>query len=205
MLHPTAKDIAAALNETRAQPQIAIKKQMEGFRFELRKLEGREDVVYADFKRGVLDEAGYHRQIQKVREERQHYEREIERLTLEIGDEAMTSAQKVLELATNAKSLWKSMEPAKRLDYIKKECLNPTLEDLTLHYQLEKPFARLASWKENKEWRRGRDSNPRYPCGVCALSKGVPSATRPPLRGITVTLTNVALSFQISKWCGLAL
>src|SRR3569833_2922735 len=30
-------------------------------------------------------------------------------------------------------------------------------------------------------WRRGWDSNPRDPLGVCALSRGVPSTTRPPL------------------------
>ena len=31
-------------------------------------------------------------------------------------------------------------------------------------------------------WRRGRDSNPRYPFGVYSLSRGAPSTTRPPLR-----------------------
>ena len=32
------------------------------------------------------------------------------------------------------------------------------------------------------EWRRGRDSNPRNPFGVYAISSRAPSATRPPLR-----------------------
>ena len=31
-------------------------------------------------------------------------------------------------------------------------------------------------------WRRGRDSNPRYGIAVYSLSRGAPSATRPPLR-----------------------
>lgn len=31
-------------------------------------------------------------------------------------------------------------------------------------------------------WRRGRDSNPRYRVRVYSLSRGAPSATRPPLR-----------------------
>lgn len=33
-----------------------------------------------------------------------------------------------------------------------------------------------------EKWRRRRDSNPRYPCGVCSFSKRVPSASRPRLR-----------------------
>ena len=32
------------------------------------------------------------------------------------------------------------------------------------------------------EWRRRRDSNPRYPFGVCSFSKRVPSAARPRLQ-----------------------
>src|SRR5690606_25063240 len=36
-------------------------------------------------------------------------------------------------------------------------------------------------WVELK-WRRGRDSNPRYRVRVYSLSRGAPSATRPPLR-----------------------
>jgi hypothetical protein len=35
---------------------------------------------------------------------------------------------------------------------------------------------------EHHLWRRRRDSNPRYPCGVCSFSKRVPSASRPRLR-----------------------
>jgi hypothetical protein len=69
-----AQDIADALNETAEKQRAAIKKQMEGFRLELRALEGREDGVYADFKGGVLDEMSYKRQIDRVRAERQHYE-----------------------------------------------------------------------------------------------------------------------------------
>ncbi|GIL17256.1 MAG: hypothetical protein BroJett040_10070 [Oligoflexia bacterium] len=159
-----AQDITSALNETHDKQKAAIKKQMEGFRVELRGLEGKEDIAYDDFKRGLLDEIGYRRQIDRIREDRKHYESEIERLTLSISDEAMVSVKKVFELAINAKELYISMNREERLEYLKKVCSNPTLDGLTLQYQLKSPFARLSGWKENQNWRSERDSNSRGPC-----------------------------------------
>ena len=156
-----ANDIAAALNETHAKAQAAIKKQMEGFSAELRKLEGREDEVYTDLKRGVLDEVGYQRQIERVRDERRHYEEEIKRLTLAIGDEAMVSVKKVFELAINAKSLWNTMERKEKLAYLDRVVFEPKLNGLSVEYQLQKPFATLAKMKGTSKWRRERDSNSR--------------------------------------------
>jgi hypothetical protein len=45
-----------------------------------------------------------------------------------------------------------------------------------------KPFHFLAHQAKNSNWRRGRDSNPRYPFGVHSISSAAPSATRSPLR-----------------------
>jgi len=67
----------------------------------------------------------------------------------------MSSVKEVFELAINAKLLWKKLNRQERLEYLKRVCSNQTLDGLTVSYQLEKPFARLASWGENKEWRRG--------------------------------------------------
>ena len=150
-----AIDITAALNETHEKQKAAIKKQMEGYRIELLGLEGKEDSAYQDLKKGLLDETSYQRQIERVRSSRRHYENEVERLTLTISDEAMVSVKKVFELAINAKELYKSMNREDRLEYLKKVCSNPTLDGLTLQYQLQSPFARLSNWKENSKWRRG--------------------------------------------------
>lgn len=118
-------------------------------------LEGKEDEAYDDLKRGLLDDSGYKRQIERIRNDRQHFENEIERLTLTISDEAMVSVKKVFELAINAKELYKAMSRQDRMEYLKMVCSNPTLEGLTLQYQLQSPFARLSNWKENSNWRRG--------------------------------------------------
>ena len=76
-----ANDITAALNETHEKQKAAIKKQMEGYRVELRGLEGKEDSAYQDLKKGLLDEVSYQRQIDRVHKDRQHFENEIERLS----------------------------------------------------------------------------------------------------------------------------
>ena len=44
------------------------------------------------------------------------------------------------------------------------------------------------------KWRRRRDSNPRYPCGVCSFSKRVPSASRPRLRWMLYARLPLALT-----------
>ena len=45
-----------------------------------------------------------------------------------------------------------------------------------------KPFQFLAHSATNSNWRRGRDSNPRYPDRVHSISSAAPSATRSPLQ-----------------------
>lgn len=150
-----AKDIKDALNETHEKQKAAIKKQMEGFRIELLNMDGKEDELYNDLKRGVLDDSGYKRQIERIRNDRQHSANEIERLALTISDEGMVSIEKVFELAIGAKELYKSMSRVDRIEYLKRVCSNPTLDGLTLQFQLQSPFARLSVWKENQNWRRG--------------------------------------------------
>jgi hypothetical protein len=150
-----AKDIAEALNETHRTQQSAIKKQISGFKKEQEKLEVREDEAYEHLTKGILDERGYKRQIDRIRNERRDYENQIETLTLQITDAGIATVQKVFELAINAKSLYESLSREQKLEYLKSICSNPTLDGLTLEYQLKKPFARLESWKKNREWRRG--------------------------------------------------
>jgi len=79
---------------------------------------------------------------------------QLEHLNLLITDSGEFAVQKVLELAIGAKELWKTMNRQERVDYLKNVCSNPTLDDLTLHYRLEKPFEKLAEMKGNRNWRR---------------------------------------------------
>ena len=53
------------------------------------------------------------------------------------------------------------------------------------------------AWK--LKWRRERDSNPRYAINVYTLSRGAPSATRPPLRFLKLVLLYSCCSFSFES------
>lgn len=150
-----AQDITDALNETHEKQRAAIKKQMDGFRLELESLRTERSNAVQLFAKGKISEVDYSAFTKDVERREDHFVNELERLNLAISDEAMVSVKKVFELAINAKQLWKSMNRENRLEYLKEVCSNPTLEGLTLQYQLQSPFARLSNWKENSNWRRG--------------------------------------------------
>ena len=80
-------------------------------------------------------------------------------------------------------------------DFLKKIGSNFHVADKLLAVEFKKPWNLLAEFNsarttnlaacgeksEKSNWRRERDSNPRYPFGVCTLSRRVPSTTRPSL------------------------
>jgi hypothetical protein len=74
-----------------------------------------------------------------------------------MGDAGMVAVEKMFELAINLKSLWKDMCRQDRVEYLKKVCSNPKLDELTVQYEMKKPFSRLSSWKGFSLWRRERD------------------------------------------------
>lgn len=149
-----AADISRELENSFEKQRLAIKKQMEGYRIALKGLEENEDTAYDDLKKGVLREEQYQRKILNIRAERDELNLQLEHLTLLINDSGNDAIKKMFELAIDAKSLWKSMDRQERVSYLKKVCSNPTLDDLSLRFDIKKPFARIASWKGNSNWRR---------------------------------------------------
>ena len=59
--------------------------------------------------------------------------------------------------------------------------------DPVLHIQYPPEWADVLKNQATGKWRRGRDSNPRYPFEVHTLSKRARSATPPPLRNMLST------------------
>jgi hypothetical protein len=124
----------------------------------MKELDKKEDATYDDMKLGLLDETQYQRRILRIREERDENTKQFEHLVLLKSDSGEAALDKMFELATRMKLLWKDMDRQERVELLKKVCSNPTLDALTVEYQLRKPFKRLASWGQNSKWRRERDS-----------------------------------------------
>jgi hypothetical protein len=69
------------------------------------------------------------------------------------------TAQRILEIAKNARILWESRSQEERRDLLAELVIEPQLAGDTVRYSLKKPFAALADLREAKEWRALQDSN----------------------------------------------
>ena len=72
----------------------------------------------------------------------------------------METAQSILELAKDAKTLWVSRAPMERRMFLDKVLSNPVLNGANIEFTLRKPFAVLAEMAQNDNWRPQGDSNP---------------------------------------------
>ena len=109
---------------------------------------------------------------------------------------AKLSAIRFILEAKDATILLAEGNQEKKRDFLKKIGSNFQVADKSLAVEFKNPWSLLADFNsdlsntharqrvksEKSNWRRERDSNPRYPFGVCTLSRRVPSTTRPSLR-----------------------
>jgi site-specific DNA recombinase len=153
-----SKLVADALNETHSKVSRARKKEIADYRAGLEAVEREEDKAYVDLRRGLLTEEMYHRQIARLRLQRNEFTKLLEGANSALDGAYLHTAQSILELAKNAKSLWLSRSPQERLDFLKLILSNPRLEGTNVRYDLKKPFATLALMKSEVEWRPHLDA-----------------------------------------------
>ncbi len=73
----------------------------------------------------------------------------------------LVTAERVLELAKNAKSLWEERSPTEKRDLLEVLVSNPTLDGRSVRYDVRKPFDVISKMRGDDGWRPQRDSNPR--------------------------------------------
>ena len=154
-----AKQLAEALNETRHKVQDAIRRDLGNYKLKLKMLEEKEDHLYDSYQAQILDAEGYRRQVLKVRGQRSELTELMGAAHLKISDAGMESAKSILELATDAESLWKTRSPQERVQFLKLILSNQVLDGATIRYQLKKPLQTLSEMKGKSDWRTERDSN----------------------------------------------
>ena len=111
-------------------------------------------VANKHFSRALLpSEDAYQRRIQRLRDERMRLTQLLEAMQVQLSDAALETAQSIIELATNAKSLWLSKPPEGRKADLDKLLSNKILNGVTIEFELRKPFLWLAENKENLKWR----------------------------------------------------
>lgn len=149
-------ELVVALNETQVKTRRAIQRDIESYEAALTSLETREDEIYKDLKAGVLDEEGYHRHVRRVREERARLTGLMKQAQLTINDVAGETVKSILQLATNAESLWKRRTPEEKRMFLNKLLSNPVLDGVTVRYEIVKPLQTLSEMKTDQKWRRVR-------------------------------------------------
>jgi hypothetical protein len=174
-----AADVRSALAASHLATMEKQKRQAATYDEALRSLEVREDEIYGDLKRGVLDEAGHKRQLQKIRDERKHFAALLHDSQRHELDTYLQQANIALELAQNARILWNSRSPTEKRDFLKKLLWNPRLTPPTVEYELKKPFKLLAQMASSDKWGNRRGLNPRHPE---SQSGALPTELRLPLR-----------------------
>ena len=155
-----ASELADAINQAKGQMLDATKRQIRSYQDSLETLEDAETRAYEHLCSDVIDEEGYKREVSRIRRERKRLTKLLEGSQTAIIDVGMESAKSIIELANNAKSLWLSQSPERRLEMLQNILSNPTWDGVSVGYQLKKPFELLCEMRTKKNWRSLRESNP---------------------------------------------
>lgn len=154
-----AQEIAHALNEADGLARQAIDAELVEYGNALHKLQDRRSKVIDLYADGNLSADDYGFKIKQIEMDMRHYTKLQAEAQFKISDAWKVTAETVLELAKDAKQLWKQGTLIEKLEILKKVCWNPILEGANLRYDLRKPFATLAEMNGSGDWRPLRDSN----------------------------------------------
>ena len=123
-----------------------------------------EDRVLDLLMEGTIDKKTYGKQMERIRENRESLFEQLEKLQKGLTSAVVETAKTVLELARDAKSLWKVKIPKEREEFLNATLSNPVLDGATILYDLKKPFTvllKMAANGEKRKWRAREDSNHR--------------------------------------------
>lgn len=127
--------------------------EIDSFEHNLKALDERRDVLTNLFVDRELSKDEWERQKQKLEGQRQAILDKLRQAQLRINGRMKENARTILELAMNAKSLWKERSPQERLEFLKLILSNPTWDGVSVGYELKKPFALLREMKRLEDWR----------------------------------------------------
>jgi hypothetical protein len=154
-----ATTIATALSETHRHAQRAKQEAAAVYRAQLVDLDGRADRLYDRLDKGALDSEGYRRQTERLRQERDDLFEKLRDADRVADDEYLVTADRVLELAKSARTLWDQHLPEQQRDLLSAVVCNPRLDQRTVRFDLQKPFEVLVKMRLNAEWRPQRELN----------------------------------------------
>jgi site-specific DNA recombinase len=158
-------DVLASIQHSLAadqqRNQQAVREQRQRLRQRLAVIRQRLDQVYLDKLDGKIDAEFWERKSAEWRAEEQQVTMKLAGLD-QASPDRLLNASRILELANKARFLYVSQNPAEKAKLLKMVLSNCTLDSATLYPTYRKPFDLIFHRAKNEEWRRERDSNPRY-------------------------------------------
>ena len=117
-------------------------------------------------------------------------------MSYDIDDDRFTKAcSRMVELLSNTGEYWRGSNNNEKRELLNFVFSNLEMKGATLCYTLRKPIDEFLNLGDRPEWRRRRDSNPRWAFDPYSLSRGAPSTTRPLLHLKTCPITIQEASF----------
>ena len=148
-------------DQARAQEQRGA--QITSAQQRLALLRTRMDQAYEDKLDGKLDEQMWTRKIRDWREQEIELEAALHRLQTPITAENVLTAQRTLELANCAYSLYFTRNHAERGQLLKSVLLNCATDGVNLTPTYRKPFDLIFQRAKNEDWSGREDLNLRPP------------------------------------------
>ena len=153
-----AEAIAQGLNETHQAAKAAKARLAKTYEAEMIALKQKEDRLFDRFDSGEIDRGTHDRQLTRLRSEQDDCFAKLQQAQNNEDDKYLVTAERVLELAKRAKSLWEGRQPTEKRDLLEKLVCNPRLDGRTVRYDLRKPFDVISKMRGDEGWRPQRDS-----------------------------------------------
>ncbi len=157
-----AADIAFTINENEERRIEEFRQEHRQAKETLETLFKKQDQLYGDMSRGLIDEEDYRRLREKLKEEIQTLRSKLENNYEKTRDLVRERLEITLELAKTVENKWNTSDPHKRLVILRNVLSNLSLDGATIRYDLRSSFKVLAQIKNKgvtKSWCPGPDLN----------------------------------------------
>ena len=159
-------DVLARISNSLEHDQERMQKDAEAKRERLSQrleaIRNRMSQAYADKLDGKIAEDFWQRQMSQWQAEEQQAKQSIEAL-MQPNTDRVLNAQRTLELANVAYSLYLTRKPAEQAELLKKVLLNCSIDAVSVTPTYRKPFDMIFERAKRKEWSGREDLNLRPP------------------------------------------
>ena len=159
MPHALADEISRVLRETHEVVRVERRREIAALKRTVDDVQTREDKIVAMYVDGKLDDVTYQRQRDMLLTEKHAAMDRLSAASEELDDKYLVTADRIFELAKQARTLWNQRTPSERRQLLELVVSKPRLEGSSVRFEMKKPFAILSEMAKGPDWRAREDSN----------------------------------------------